>query len=170
MQWEIAHLLEFKATLLQIRQKFIAIAVTDDQNKPIGTLRINLYLLATGPYHQDFAIPLPKAPGARLSFNLKIAQLVKMRLRLHEVRLLPKNKEFPGDMFAFGLRSIVVFPLARSATRLRKTAFPTSSKWVSRKGKRARRGRKMGKEAWVGRKKVEVGQSRRLLVTRRLCS
>lgn len=107
MQWEIGHLLEFKATLIQMRQQFIAITVTDDHNKPIGSLKINLYLLATGPYHQDFAIPLPKAPGARLSFNLKIAQLVKIHLKLQEVRLLPNSKEFPGDMFAFGLRSIV---------------------------------------------------------------
>ena len=77
---------------MQIRQKFISIAIVEDQNRPVGSLKINLYLLATGPYHQDFSIPLPKAPGARLSFNLKIAQLVKIRLRLDEVKLIPKNK------------------------------------------------------------------------------
>lgn len=77
---------------MEIRQKFISIAIVEDQNRPVGSLKINLYLLATGPYHQDFSIPLPKAPGARLSFNLKIAQLVKIRLRLDEVKLIPKNK------------------------------------------------------------------------------
>jgi hypothetical protein len=107
-QWEIGHLLQYKATLLEIRQKFIAITILEEHNKPIGSLRINLFLLATGPYHQDFAIPLPKAAGARLSFNLKIAQLVKIRLRLNEVRMIAKNKEFPGDTFTFGMRSIVL--------------------------------------------------------------
>ena len=77
---------------MQIRRRFISIAIVEDQNRPVGSLKINLYLLATGPYHQDFSIPLPKAPGARLSFNLKIAQLVKIRLRLDEVKLIPKNK------------------------------------------------------------------------------
>ncbi len=46
----------------------------DDKNNLIGNLKINLYLLATGPYHQDFALDFPKAEGARISFNLKIAQ------------------------------------------------------------------------------------------------
>lgn len=127
----MGHLLEFKATLFEMRQKFIAIAVIDDQNKPIGSLKINLFLLASGPYHQDFAIPLPKAPGARISFNLKIAQLVRIRMRINEVKLIPKNKEFPGDMFAFGMRSIVREIIGRSATRQKKTGFLTSIRWAS---------------------------------------
>jgi hypothetical protein len=101
--------LEFKVSLYDMRNKFIAIAITDDHNQTIGRLKINLFLLATGPYHQDFAIPLPKAQGARLSFNLKIAQLVRMHLKFQEVRMIPKDKEFPGDTFAFELRSIVKF-------------------------------------------------------------
>lgn len=48
----------------------------EEPTKIIGTLKINLYHLATGPYHQDFSVPLPKAPGARLSFNLKVAQMI----------------------------------------------------------------------------------------------
>jgi len=89
-----------------------------------------LYLLATGPYHQDFSIPLPNAPGARLSFNLKIAQLVKIKLRLNEVKLIPKNKEFPGDTFTFGMRSIVALDLARSATRRRRMDFRTGTRSI----------------------------------------
>lgn len=127
--------MEFKATLFEMRQKFITIAVTDELNKSIGSLKINLYLLATGPYHQDFAISLPKAPGARLSFNLKIAQMVKMRLKLIEVEMIPKNKEFPGDMFAFSLKSIVGMSLCRSETRFRKMGCRTSTRWLSRKRK-----------------------------------
>jgi hypothetical protein len=119
--------------LWEVRQKFITITINDDQNKAIGSLKINLYLLATGPYHQDFSIPLPKAPGARLSFNLKMAQLVKIRMRINDVKLVPKNKEFPGDTFAFALRSIVFDSLFRLATRLRIMDFRTSTLWVLKK-------------------------------------
>jgi len=73
----------------------------------IGTLKINLYHLATGPYHQDFSVPLPKAPGARLSFNLKVAQMIQMQLKVNETKVVSKEREFPGDMFAFSIRSIV---------------------------------------------------------------
>jgi hypothetical protein len=90
-----------------MKQKFVSISLVDDQNKIIASLKINLYLLATGPYHQDFAIPLPKAQGARISFNLKIAQMVKLRIKINEVELIPNMKEFPGDIFAFCLKSIV---------------------------------------------------------------
>jgi len=45
----------------------------------VGLLKINLYLLATGPFHQDFAISMQKDNNARLSFNFKISQFIKMR-------------------------------------------------------------------------------------------
>jgi hypothetical protein len=75
-----------------MKQKFVNISFVDDQNKIIAALKINLYLLATGPYHQDFAIPLPKAQGARISFNLKIAQMVKLKIKITEVELIPNMK------------------------------------------------------------------------------
>ncbi len=78
-----------------------------DQGKMVGKLKINLYLLATGPYHQDFAVELEKAEGARISFNLKIAQEVMIKLKVNEVEMMPKEKEFPGDLFAFGINAIV---------------------------------------------------------------
>jgi hypothetical protein len=31
----------------------------DDHNRDIGNMSINLYLLAGGPYHQDFGISIP---------------------------------------------------------------------------------------------------------------
>ena len=79
-----------------------------DHQKPIGKLKINLYHLATGPYHQDFLLPLPESEGTRVSFNLKIAQEVAMGFSVKEAILLPSIKEYPGDTFAFNVRSIVV--------------------------------------------------------------
>jgi hypothetical protein len=120
MQWEIEHLLEFKTTIYQMYKKFLVISLVDNENSVIGHIKINLYLLATGPYHQDFAIPLPKCPGTRLSFNIKIAQRLHMKLKIHESKMMPIDKEFPGDMFAFGIRSIVKKTLLRLAIGYRK--------------------------------------------------
>lgn len=55
-------------------------------------MKINLYLLATGPYHQDFAVLLGKEKGARLSFNLKIAQRVEIKLKLNELEMYLNSK------------------------------------------------------------------------------
>lgn len=62
-----------------MRRKFLIITFYDKNSVPVGTLKVNLYLLATGPFHQDFGIDLKDDPAARVSFNLKIAQIVKMK-------------------------------------------------------------------------------------------
>jgi len=90
-----------------MRKKFLVLSVIEEPTKIIGTLKINLYQLATGPYHQDFSVPLPKAPGARLSFNLKVAQMIQIYLKVNEIKVISKEREFPGDTFAFNIRSIV---------------------------------------------------------------
>ena len=79
----------------------------DDNKKDIGHIRINLYLLATGPYHQDFSIPVAQAKGARISFDVKISQRVRLYLKVIEVEYVPRDRDFPGDMFAFGVKAIV---------------------------------------------------------------
>lgn len=62
-----------------MRRKFLIITFYDKNNVSVGNLKINLYLLATGPFHQDFGIELKNDPAARVSFNLKIAQIIKMK-------------------------------------------------------------------------------------------
>jgi hypothetical protein len=66
-----------------MRKKFLVLSVIEEPTNIIGSLKINLYHLATGPYHQDFLVPLPKAPGARLSFNLKVAQMIQIHLKVN---------------------------------------------------------------------------------------
>ena len=43
-----------------MRKKFFILELIEE-GKVIGQLKINLYLLAVGPYHQDFLIPLPNS-------------------------------------------------------------------------------------------------------------
>lgn len=50
---------------------------------------MNVYLLANGPFHQDFAINLKDDPSARVSFNLKIAQIIKMKFEFIEAQMIP---------------------------------------------------------------------------------
>lgn len=69
-----------------MRKKFLVITFLDQNSATVGTLKINLYLLATGPYHQDFAISLLKDTNARLSFNLKISQFIKMKFEILEAQ------------------------------------------------------------------------------------
>ncbi len=66
-------------TEYQMRKKFLIFSFYDKANVEVGSLKINLYLLANGPFHQDFAINLRDDPVARVSFNLKIAQIIKMK-------------------------------------------------------------------------------------------
>lgn len=69
----------FQITEYEMRKKFLVINFFDKEKAEVGSLKINLYLLANGPFHQDFAINLKDDPAARLSFNLKIAQIIKMK-------------------------------------------------------------------------------------------
>jgi hypothetical protein len=64
----------------------------DKNNIEVGTLKINLYVLATGPFHQDFALKLANDPTARLSFNLKIAQIIKMKFEFLQAQMIPIEK------------------------------------------------------------------------------
>lgn len=66
-------------TEYEMRTKFLTITFYDKISVEVGSLKINLYLLANGPFHQDFGINLKDDPAARVSFNLKIAQIIKMK-------------------------------------------------------------------------------------------
>ena len=75
-----------------MRKKFLIITFIDKTGLEVGTLKINLYLLATGPFHQDFALKLANDPTARLSFNLKIAQMIKMKFEFLEAQMIPVER------------------------------------------------------------------------------
>ena len=91
-QWDIYHEFDFKASEYDLRKEFMLLTIFDQENHLLGSLKINLFLLATGPYHQYFAIPLSKADKARISFNLKIAQEVVVKLQVKEATMIPKDR------------------------------------------------------------------------------
>jgi len=59
--------------------KFLTIEVFDEINKKVNELRVNLFRIATGPFHQDFDI-LGVRPDVRLQFDLKISQYVEIKV------------------------------------------------------------------------------------------
>lgn len=87
-------------------------------------------MLATGPYHQDFAFPLADAPNTRLSFDLRLSEVVKMRVALKETSLVPSDREYPGDTFAFCLRAIVKMSLFSCFTALKSLIYHTNFKYL----------------------------------------
>jgi hypothetical protein len=58
-QWEVEHFLELKTTEYSLRRSFAIISVRSIEGRELGILRINLFLLATGPYHHELSVPLP---------------------------------------------------------------------------------------------------------------
>lgn len=67
---------------------------------------MNLYLISTGPYHQDFAVNLKKEEKTRISFDMKISQIVEIQVEslLAEIDLITKH---PGEKFNFSIKTIV---------------------------------------------------------------
>jgi hypothetical protein len=47
----------------------------------VGSLKINLYLICTGPYHQDFMMEFKNGKIGRISFDFKVSQLIELSLQ-----------------------------------------------------------------------------------------
>lgn len=43
-------------------------------------LKINLFVICTGPYHQDFFLEFKNGKSGRISFDFKVSQLIDVRL------------------------------------------------------------------------------------------
>ena len=76
----------------------------------IGSVTINMFDLATGPYHHDFCIkPKGMKNQIRLKFNIFIHQLVKLLIESKEVEC--KLTDLPESIYSFNLKMIVTqFP------------------------------------------------------------
>jgi hypothetical protein len=67
----------------------------DGSENAIGTLKLNLYLVSTGPYHQNFAINLKNGETSRIYFDLKISQIIEIELDSIRAEIDPFTKH-PG--------------------------------------------------------------------------
>lgn len=76
-----------------MRKSFIKIILNDEKENIVGELQVNLYLISTGPYHQDFAINSKKKCKTRVSFDFKISQILEVQLKslMTEIDLIKKH-------------------------------------------------------------------------------
>ena len=61
-------------TEYELRKNYLSIKLYNESKSLVGEVKINLYLISTGPYHQDFAVPFKNQKQGRISFDLKISQ------------------------------------------------------------------------------------------------
>ena len=46
----------------------------------VGDIIINLFLIATGPFHQDFAVSYKNDKIGRVIFDLKLSQIIELKI------------------------------------------------------------------------------------------
>jgi len=90
-----------------MRRTFVTIEVSDKFKNVIGNLRINMYVIWTGPYHLDFKMELPKAKLCRISLDFKISQNIHLKIQNLMTELKPIEKVFLNDRFTFFISATV---------------------------------------------------------------
>ena len=79
----------------QLRKNCLYISVQNQLQKRVAFLKINLYLIATGPFHLNLAVNWGETSG-RISFDLKMSQIISLQVasRSAHIELALKH---PGE-------------------------------------------------------------------------
>jgi hypothetical protein len=77
-------------TEYELRNRFLLVEAVDGRGETVGRLKMNMFTLWTGPYHQDFALRTIKPGNCRISFNFKISQGIHMKISNTYTEMLPK--------------------------------------------------------------------------------
>jgi hypothetical protein len=74
-------------TEYELRNHFLLVEAIDLRGEKVAGLKMNMFTLWTGPYHQDFALKIGKSGNCRISFNAKISQGVHLTISntIHQV-------------------------------------------------------------------------------------
>ena len=67
-------------TEYELRKQFLEVSILKEDGEQVGSIKINLFLIATGPFHQDFALVFPLQKTGRISFDLKMSQIVDLKI------------------------------------------------------------------------------------------
>ena len=105
-KWAFDQKFGFSMTEYQLRKSFLKIIFLTEGERETGQILINLFLISTGPYHQDYAVKMKKGENTRVSFDMKIAQVIEIKLDsiYAEVKLATKH---PGEKFNYSIKTIV---------------------------------------------------------------
>ena len=106
MQWKVKKQFAFKSDEYNLRKKRLIVEIRNEDQKIRGELKISLFKIATGPYHQDFLINTKNDKDFRISFDFKIAQIIEVQAQVVETKIDLKN-QYPGDAFTFYIKTII---------------------------------------------------------------
>lgn len=65
-----------KLTMYQMCKRYLIVNVFADNRQKVASLKLNLYQISVGPYHQDFLLKASEKRQARISMDVKISQIV----------------------------------------------------------------------------------------------
>jgi hypothetical protein len=65
-----------KLTKYQLCKRYLIINIFSENRQIIAGLKLNLYQISVGPYHQDFLLKASDKRHARISMDVKISQIV----------------------------------------------------------------------------------------------
>ena len=57
-------------TEYELRKNFLEVTIRNENKKIVGKVSINLFLITTGPFHQDFELVFANGKIGRISFDL----------------------------------------------------------------------------------------------------
>jgi hypothetical protein len=67
-------------TEYELRTNVLEVGIAEEGGQRVGGVRINLFLITTGPFHQDFAVEFANGRTGRISFDLKISQIITLKI------------------------------------------------------------------------------------------
>lgn len=96
MKWKICEKFDFQMTEYELRKSYLEVSLMNQNKEVVGVIKLNLFLIVTGPFHQDFAIQFKNEKYGRISFDLKISQIIELKIQslLAEIYLIKKH---PGE-------------------------------------------------------------------------
>ncbi|CAD8207514.1 unnamed protein product [Paramecium octaurelia] len=82
------HKFQLKTTEEQLKQKFVVVEIQNENGEQISSFKLNLYQLATGPFHVDYEFSqVGSRKHGKVSLDFKMAQILV-------VRFIPKLIDF----------------------------------------------------------------------------
>ena len=70
--------LPFELNEFELRKRRLILKIVGPARDVKGELRISLFKIATGPYHHDFLVRTVDDRDLRISFDLKISQVIQV--------------------------------------------------------------------------------------------
>lgn len=98
----------------QLRKSYLEVGVHSQTQQRVAYLKINLYLIATGPFHINLAVDWGTTTG-RISFDLKMSQIINLQVASRSA-LIELARSHPGEYFSYSIKTIVATARLRPAT------------------------------------------------------